>query len=67
MVGEIDSLSSVWRAPQPPRLHTAENTDADGEEFRDHVVSNSFANLTVLRTQVSSVPRLIRMSITNSE
>jgi hypothetical protein len=41
MVGEIDSLSSFSRASEPPRLRAGENADADREEFRDHVASNS--------------------------
>jgi hypothetical protein len=39
MIGEIDSLSRIWEAPEPPRLHTAENADADGEDFRDQEVA----------------------------
>jgi hypothetical protein len=36
MIGKIDSLRRIREAPEPPSLHTAENADADGEDFRDH-------------------------------
>ncbi len=39
MIGKIDSLRRIREASEPPSLHTAENADADGEDFRDHVAA----------------------------